>query len=99
LAAIHGFFAIFTRTKAAKRVRRALFFLGLGALAYSISFTVSLNIFESAYNAVASIPAGSFLSLGSIVIDMFSAGIAVVGLITSFILKRVAKKQAKLMAA
>ena len=98
-AAIHGFFAIFTRTKAAKRVRRALFLLGLGALLYSVSFTVSLNTFEGAYNTIASIPAGSFLSLGSIVIDIFSAGIAVAGLLVSFILKRVAKKQAKLMAA
>lgn len=98
-ATIQAFFAIFTRTKAAKRVRRALFLLGLGALLYSVSFTVSLNTFEDAYNTIASIPAGSFLSLGSIVIDIFSAGIAVAGLLVSFILKRVAKKQAKLMAA
>ena len=99
VAAIQAFFAIFTRTKAAKRVRRALFLLGLGALLYSVSFTYSLNHVETIYEALANIPAGSFLSLGSIVIDMFSAGIAVVGLITSFILKRIAKKQAKLMAA
>lgn len=95
LAAIHGFFAIFTRTKAAKRVRRALFLLGVGALMYSVSFVfASMNFAQVPVDFT-----GVFLNIGSGIVDMFSAGIAVVGLITSFILKRVAKKQAKLMAA
>lgn len=99
VAAIQAIFAIFTRTKAAKRVRRALFLLGLGALFYSISFTVALNIFEGSFEMVATISDKPFLSVGAYVIDIFSLVIGVVGLITSFILKRVAKKQAKLMAA
>ena len=95
LAALHGFFAIFTRTKAAKRVRRALFLLGVGALMYSGSFIFATMNFGEIQTQLS----GMVLQMGNFAIDMFSAGIAVAGLVISFILKRIAKKQAKLMAA
>lgn len=43
IALLHAVFAIFSKAKAPRRVRRALFFLGIGALAYSVMFALMIN--------------------------------------------------------
>ena len=95
LAVFYALFAALSRDKAAKRARRALFFMGIGALLYSVSFTVCLNSFETTYATIADLPKGLFLSVSSYVIDFFSAFAGVGSVIASFVLWRVAKHPAK----
>ena len=92
LAALQAFFACFTRTKAAKRVRKSLFTLGLGALLYSLAVIIASMKF-----AIPAETEATLLNLGTMVVDLVSIAIAAVALLASFILKRVAKKQAKAM--
>lgn len=93
LATLQAFFAIFTKKKATKRVRRALFLLGFGALLYSIGV-----IGASMKFAIPEEVNDLALKLDSMVIDLVSAAIAVVCLFSSFVLKRIAKKKAKKLA-
>lgn len=43
LAALHAFFAIFSKKKAPRRVRRSLFFLGAGAAFYAVALALLLG--------------------------------------------------------
>ena len=67
-AAIISVCAMFSTLKAPRRVRRALFFLGIGAFAYTISFIVGVNqMFPEATMA-----AESFLGGLGFVVDFYS---------------------------
>lgn len=94
LAVVHGLFAIFTRTKAAKRVRRALALVGFGALIYTVAFALAAPHFGSMPAEIS----GIVVNVKSFTVDVMSAALGVVGVFTSFILKMVAKRKAKKMA-
>lgn len=94
LAALQAFFAIFSKVKATKRVRRALFLLGVGALLYSIGVIGASTKFALPEEKIDCLA----LHFSKVVIDLASTVIAVVCLFSSFVLKRIAKKQAKRLA-
>ena len=51
VALVYAVFAVLSFDKAAKRVRKALFVLGLGALIYALAFAMCLNVNIEAANA------------------------------------------------
>lgn len=94
VAGVHGFFAVFTRTKAAKRVRRALFAVGFGALIYAAAFTLAAPHFGA---MPAEIP-GIVKTVKSFTVDVICAAFGGVSIFVSFVMKMVAKRKAKRMA-
>ena len=97
LAVVCSLFALLSREKAAKRISKALLFMGIGALAYSVSFTVCLNTFETAYEALTTIPSGAlYLKASKYVFDFVSAFTGVACLIASFVVSKIIKRPAKL---
>lgn len=94
VAGVHGFFAVFTRTKAAKRVRRALFAVGFGALIYAAAFALAAPHFGT---MPAEIP-GMVVNVKSFTLDVICAAFGCVSIFVSFVLKMVARRQAKMMA-
>ena len=100
IAALIAVFAVLSREKAAKRVRRALFFLGMGALAYTIGFTGCLHTMMKGDDVQA---IAGLLTFGAFSIDLVSAAIAVGCLVLSGLFlaragkaERLAKKAKKL---
>ena len=94
VAGVHGFFAVFTRTKAAKRVRRALFAVGFGALIYAAAFALAAPHFGA---MPAEIP-GIVKTVKSFTVDVICAAFGGVSIFVSFVMKMVAKRKAKRMA-
>ena len=94
VAGVHGFFAVFTRTKAAKRVRRALFAVGFGALIYAAAFAFAAPHFGT---MPAEIP-GMVVNVKSFTLDVICAAFGCVSIFVSFVMKMVAKRKAKRMA-
>ncbi len=100
LAAVYALFAVLSFDKAAKRVRKALFLLGIGALVYTISFAICLNAVGKDMNpAVAAITEG-VLALGAFSLEMVSAligaGAMVVALLVRACSNRIIKWEKKI---
>ena len=92
-------FGMLSKEKSPKRAARALFFLGLGTLLYTISFTVCLHTYENAYETLANLPKGSmFITAGSYAVDFFTALMGAGCLIASFVLRKVIRHPAKVAA-
>ena len=81
LGLVHAFFAIFSREKAPKRVRRALFFLGLGALQYSAAMPIMLDVWSAEIGKLQGL-----LSIAGFTIDTFALAVGAGCLILSFLL-------------
>jgi hypothetical protein len=75
LAALHAVFAIFSKDKARKRVRKALFLLGVGALLYSIAL---ITILGRGGEVVVSTTGTALISIADYHIDLPSMLIGVV---------------------
>ena len=75
VAAIQALFAVLSFNKAAKRVRRALFLLGLAALIYTSSFAGCLNTNGTDVEPVVPVVEG-VLALGAYSLEMISAVVA-----------------------
>lgn len=102
VAAVIALFAVLSREKAAKRLRKALFVLGLGALAYTIGFTGCLHTMmrDGEVQAVEGL-----LTFGAYSLELVSAAMAVGCLVLSILIlvregkaERLAKKAKKLSA-
>lgn len=78
LALIHAVFAIFSKAKAPRRVRRALFFLGAGALAYSVVFALVINRWS-----LDVAPLTNVIALAGYTFDMFSLVVGAACLVLS----------------
>lgn len=99
LAVVHALFGMLSKEKSPKRATRALFFLGLGAFLYSISFTVCLHTFENSFDIIANLPNGSmFVTVGSYAVDFFTALLGIGCLIASYVLRQVLRHPAKVAA-
>ena len=80
LALIISVFAVFSRKSAPRRVRRALFFLGVGALFYSVMFILTTRKLYPDLKMAES----SILSFLPFTVDFFSLAIGIVCLLLSF---------------
>ena len=102
LAALQAVFAVFSFDKAAKRVRRALFILALGAFAYTIGFALCLNVISVDVEPVKTVTEG-VIALGAYSLEMFTAVVAVVSMVGAVIVRvcsnRVIKLEKKIKKA
>lgn len=109
LAAIQAVFALLSYDKAAKRVRRALFLLGIGALVYTFGFAGCLNTISTDVEPVVAVTEG-VLALGAYSLEMMSVLVGAVALVLSLVVricsnrilrleKKIKKAQAKINKA
>ena len=85
LAALQAVFAVFSYDKAAKRVRRALFILGLGAIIYTIGFAGCLNVLGKDFAPVA-ITEG-VIALGAYSLETVSALIGAGAMVVALLVR------------
>ena len=101
LAALQAVFAVFSYDKAAKRVRRALFLLGIGALVYTFGFAgcLKVNIEAATAKPVAELTEG-VIALGGFSLETVSAlvgaGAMVVALLVRVCSNRIIKWEKKI---
>ena len=109
MAALQAVFAVFSYDKAAKRVRRALFVLGVGALIYTIGFAWCLSVVGKDIEPVVAITEG-VLALGAFSLEMVSALVGAGAMVVALIVrvcsnriinweKKIKKTQAKINKA
>ena len=86
VAALQAVFAVLSYDKAAKRVRRALFILGLGAIIYTIGFTGCLSVVGKDVEPVVAITEG-VIALGAFSLETVSALIGAGAMVVAFLVR------------
>ena len=95
-AVLYALFAVFSKAKAPKRVRRALFFLGVGLLDYTISMSATIGAGDESIVEQLLEQGMNIMNLGNFQLEMMPTIIGAGALVLSFlflIFRRRTKKQ------
>jgi hypothetical protein len=84
-AVLYALFAVFSKANAPKRVRRALFFLGVGLLDYTVSMSAFIGTGEGTNWTETFLQDLNLLQLGSYQVEMIPMAIGGACLVLSFL--------------
>lgn len=85
IAVLYAVFAVFSKENAPKRVRRSMFFLGAGALDYTVSLSAAFGKGENALLSAELFESLNLLNLGGYQVELLPAAIGGACLVLSFL--------------